>query len=334
MQFKHKRVIILGYPLGTHTHSYAHHGLYRAFKKLGIDTYWIDHSGWHMGSLDGFSFEDAFVFTERNAGIEQMPLVKSSTYAIHHVSNKPDLNISSRYLGRVGRLIDVRFNAMYGWNDRSYTYDMSQLSLEDVVPGIKFESSPDYDRVYMNWSTDLMPEEFNLDDRFIERERRIYYLGTIGGGKGGIDDSLPVDPYYDNRPFLKDFRETCRANGIEFVTNCPWLRPLTDESVKTLTQKSWLAPDVRMQAFLDWGYVPDRVFKNISYGQLGMTNSRAVQEYFQGMLIFSESPVDLFHLAQEKMTDHNLILEQMKFVQENHTYLHRAIGLVKVVNGS
>jgi len=330
--FKHKRVVIVGYPLGTHTHSYAHHGMYRAFKKLGFDTYWIDASGWHMGSLDGFSFDDALVFTERNAGIESMPLVKSSTYAIHYVGNKPGMDITGRFLGKVGRLIDIRFNSMYKWDDNGYSYDMSQLPLEDVVPGLKFEKNADYDRVYMNWSTDLLPDEFNLDDRFIPREKKVHYLGTIGGGKGGIDDCLDTNPYYDNRPFLSKFRDTCLKEGVEFASNCPWLSPLKDEEVKTLTQRSWIAPDVRMQAFLDWGYIPDRVFKNISYGQMGVTNSRAVQDYFNGMLIYSDNPSELFYMAQDKMHDYNLILDQMKFVQENHTYLHRAIGLLKVVN--
>lgn len=332
MKFKHKRVIIWGYPLGTHTHSYAHHGLYRAFSKLGIETYWIDASGWHMGSLNGLSFEDAFVFTERNAGIEMMPLSESSTYAIHYLGNRPDMNISGRFLGKVGRLIDIRFNSMYGWDDKGYTYKMNELNLESVVPGLKFEKHEEYDRIYMNWSTDLMPEEFNFEDRFIKRDRKVYYLATVGGGRGGIDDSLPVDIYYDNRPQLRRFREACRSENVDLITNCPWLSPLNDNDVKLLTQKSWVAPDFRMPAFLDWGYVPDRVFKNISYGQMGVTNSAAVQEFFENMLVYSSDPHELFYLAQDKMNDYNSILDQMKFVQENHTYVHRAIGLTKVVN--
>jgi hypothetical protein len=65
---------------------------------------------------------------------------------------------------------------------------------------------------------------------------------------------------------------------------------------------------------------------------MGVTNSIAVQDYFNGMLIYSDDPSELFYMAQDKMHDYNLILDQMKFVQENHTYLHRAIGLLKVVN--
>ena len=57
-----KRVIIWGYPLHTHTHSYIHLGYYRAFKALGFETYWSDNV-----HTIGEEFNDSLVITEHFA---------------------------------------------------------------------------------------------------------------------------------------------------------------------------------------------------------------------------------------------------------------------------
>ena len=40
------KVIIWGFPLHTHTHSYIHGGWYKAFQHLGYETHWF-HDGSH-----------------------------------------------------------------------------------------------------------------------------------------------------------------------------------------------------------------------------------------------------------------------------------------------
>ena len=36
-----QKVIIWGYPLNTHTHSFVHYGWHKGFKALGYETYWF-----------------------------------------------------------------------------------------------------------------------------------------------------------------------------------------------------------------------------------------------------------------------------------------------------
>ena len=99
-----------------------------------------------------------------------------------------------------------------------------------------------------------------------------------------------------------------------------------------LVQKSYLAPDFRHKAMLDWGYIPCRVMKNISYGQLGMTNSKAVYDFFEGMVIYNDDSKQLFYDGIKKMNDYEFIKDQMVLVKENHTYINRALDLIKVYN--
>ena len=232
---KHKKVIIWGYKLHSHTHSYIHAGYYKAFKALGYETYWLDS----RDSFDTSLFENALIFSEQWAVMRNpnLPLLKSSTYAIHYIGNKnnlPEGNPGANlYLGRVGRLIDIRYNAN-NWQDKNYNYVLNKNSLIKIGPGSYYES--------------------------------------------------------------------------------------------------YLAPDVRHKAFLDWGYIPCRNFKNISYGQLGMTNSKPVHEFFDGNIIYNEDTYKLFFDAQKEKENYDLIKSQMLFVKENHTYINRAKELIEAVN--
>jgi hypothetical protein len=89
---------------------------------------------------------------------------------------------------------------------------------------------------------------------------------------------------------------------------------------------------VRHKAFKEWGYIPCRNFKNISYGQLGMTNSKPVYEFFDGNIIYNEDTYQLFFDAQKERENYDLIKSQMLFVKENHTYVNRAKELIEIVN--
>ena len=319
-----KKVIIWGYPLYSHTHSYIHYGYYKAFKALGYEVHWLDPD-----ASQNVDFNDALVITEQFA-TRNMPLSKSSTYFIHYLGNKD--NRHEHYLERVGRLIDVRYNAN-SWVDKNYEYHLDRRIPEKIGKGTYFErGTQGYDIIYTTWATDLLPEEINLEDRFIKRENSVNYIGTIGGGRGGLFDCLKAPDYYDTVPYIMPFYEACKDNGIEFISNCPWTNPIDAETSMKLIQKSYLAPDFRHKAMLDWGYIPCRLMKNISYGQLGMTNSKAVYDFFEGMVIYNEDSKQLFYDGFNKMNDYEFIKNQMMIVKENHTYINRALDLIKVYN--
>lgn len=320
-----KRVIIWGYPLHTHTHSYIHLGYYRAFKSLGIETYWSDNVPVRNEDLD-----DSLVITEHFA-TSCLPLSKSSTYFVHYLGNRG--NNHERYLDKVGRLVDLRYNAD-SWVDKNYDYHLDRSKVDKVGTGTYFEKGGLYDIAYTTWATDLLPDEINLEWRFAQRENRISYIGTIGGGKGGLFDCQKAPDYYDTVPFIMPFYDECVKNGIDFVTNCPWTNPLPPEKVIESVMKSYLAPDFRHQAMLDWGYIPCRVMKNISYGQLGLTNSEAVHRFLEGNVIYNPDSSLLFHDGKSHMKDYELIKRQMILIRDNHTYLNRAHDILQIYSNS
>ncbi len=296
---------------------------------MGIETYWIAN-GWSYDSLPPGINIDNTLFMFEKEDMRGMPISKSSTYLFHMMGNKPDTDSSHVLRDRVGRQVDWRQFSTNYWQDRHYEYTIRRPEVVEVAKGTLFEKSSDgVDKLYCAWATDLLPSEIDLSDMHKTRENVSWYIGTVGGGRGGIDDCLPTPEIHDNRKTLIEFRESCKQHGIEFKTNCPWLNPLSQEVSKKLIQDSFLAVDSRHPTMVKWGYIPCRLMKNMSYGQLGLTNSDAVHEFFEGETIYSDNGHVLFEEGLKHKNDYEMIKRQMMLVKDKHTYVNRARAILQ-----
>jgi hypothetical protein len=303
-----KKVIIWGYKSG-HTHTFVHSSWYRAFKYLGYDTYWFDDNNRPDPS---FSFENSLILTEGYAD-KYLPLCESSTYIVHVCVNP------SKYLEKVKRLIDLRYNVFYQEHPVNYNYYFDKYRSEQLGPLVYYERDPLFDRVYMSWATDLLPHEINLEDAFKSRQNVSYFVGTVHSAES------------ENQSTLEGWKKACTANGVQFVHIDPWMTPISDVKNKELVQQSFLAPDIRGPQNINFGYIACRTFKNISYGQIGLTNSLATHYAMEESTIYHNSTERLFELGKEYMTDYKRIQDQMILVRDKHTYVQRIQALEKIL---
>ncbi|MEI6881964.1 MAG: glycosyltransferase, partial [Bacteroidota bacterium] len=89
--------------------------------------------------------------------------------------------------------------------------------------------------------------------------------------------------------------------------------------------------DLRPANHLANNYVSCRLFKNISYGALGLTNSIAAYEFFDGNIAFSADPENLFYVArdmQDRASTKERILHCMEKVKRHHTYINRLQDII------
>lgn len=330
------RVVIWGYPLHSHTHSYIHGGWFKAFKALGYDTYWFDDTHYP----DGFDYNNTLFITEGYAD-KKIPLNNTSTYCVHICIN-PD-----KYLGHVKRLVDIRYLVDH-IKDCNYNYVLDRSTCTEISRTMYYQKlhdnggiakhnnkpqSMEYECIYTCWATDLLPDE--IKDEFIEdnnkiKENIIYWCGS----------------YNDrNNPELLKFASEASKCGIKFVFNNPWSHPLSYEDVQRYTRKSFMSPDIRCSGdpnksrlgetgtcHKSIGYIPCRILKAISYGLLGVTNSRHVYELLDKMVVYSDDEAQLFNDAIAKISDTELIKKQMKIVREKHTYINRARDLLETLS--
>lgn len=333
-----EKVIVWGYPLHSHTQSYLHACWEKTFKALGKDTYWFSDSSFEDPAR--FSYQKC-LFIAEGFQDSKIPLHPSNVYCINFCI------YPQKYLRCGARLIEVRFrvnefhDCNNDWKLDDGTHKLIHLS-EDVL----YESlssncgvAPEfrgptptpmtYEAVYMTWPTDLLPWEIRFEDAELPRENVIYHIGT---------------PYPTQRH--QKFLDIARAHGIEVKFNDPWSHPIGFEEAKTLVQKSILAPDFRPEGSeqdkLDYGelngknhlavgYIPCRLYKNISYGHIPLTDSPHAFAHFGDAVVYEKDLETLFRKGLEAQKDLERKRRAMKLVQDRHTYLHRARDLLRAL---
>lgn len=333
-----EKVIVWGFPLHTHTHSYIHASWVKTFKALGKDVHWFSNANYE--SPDTFSYTNCLIITEGFED-EKIPLHNSNTYFVHFCI------YPEKYLRCGARLFEIRFNVKEfhdcnsDWKLDDGTHTLVNLS-QDVLyerltsnVGIAPEfrgPTPlgmNYEAVYMTWPTDLLPWEIDLKDAEKPRENAIHFVGTT---------------YKNNR--LDAFIQIARQHGIEFVHHDPWTKPVGFEEGKEFVQRSILAPDFRPACspeetatygelngknHLAIGYIPCRLYKNISYGHIPLTDSPHAAEYFGDAVVFDKDLQKLFEKGLEAQKDLDRKHRAMKMIAERHTYLHRARDLLRAI---
>lgn len=333
------KVIIWGYPLHSHTQSYLHACWEKVFKALGKDTYWFSDN----------SFEDPSVFSYKNClfiaeGFQdsKIPLDSSNVYFINFCV------YPQKYLRCGARLIEIRFNLKEfhdcnnDWKLDDGTHTIVNLSQDVLYESLasnvgvspefrgKNPQPMNYEAVYMRWPTDLLPWEIDFSDAEVKpRENVIHYVGT---------------PYGNKR--LEKFQQLTRQRGIEFIFHNPWEAPIGFQEAKEFVQQSILAPDFRPEGsaedrayygelngknHLAVGYIPCRLYKNISYGHLPLTDSPHAFEHFGEAVVFDQDIEKLIEKGLEAQKDVERKKRAMKMIAERHTYLHRARDLLRAL---
>jgi hypothetical protein len=326
------KVIIWGFPLHSHTHSYIHYGWQKAFRHLGYQTYWFHDGLWPTD----FNFNDCLFITEGFAD-DNIPIVSTSIYFVH-IARNPE-----KYLNKVKRFIEIRYlvDSIVDCNYK-YTFDKSNcLKISDCTyyeklkdnGGLRnYHDNPipmDYECIYTCWATDLLPHEIIEDNIYTERDSKMYWFGSAN---------------HLNTKEINLFFAECDKNGIQISLNDPWKNPLPFEIVQEYTMKSFMSPDLRSSGdprriilgetgtcHKQIGYIPCRLLKSISYGHLGITNSRHAYELLDKKVIYNEDESQLFYDALPNLKNYDLIKEQMGIVREKHTYVNRVKDLLQVL---
>jgi hypothetical protein len=283
------KVIIWGHKLHAHTHSYVNHAFYRGFSALGYKTYWFDDKD----DVKDFDFANSLFLTVGNQDCN-IPIREDCFYMVHNVTTE-------------------KYNQLK--RDHWIVFQVYTDSVLSISRLIKIDPCTYYDLdgrcVYMPWATDLLPDEIdeiknNLD---FPKTNKIWWIGTVGGGLFG------------NKEQLSSFIRACNENGIDFEQRSN----INPKDAIKLVQNSIFAPTIVGKWQFDNGYIPCRIFKNISYGKMGITNSPRVYELFEKRIVYNEDTYQLFYDAKVRAESINKeeILDLMDFVKNKHTYLNR-----------
>jgi hypothetical protein len=290
------KVIIWGHKLHSHTHSYIHNAFYRAFKYMGYDTYWFDNND--IKNINNFEFKKCLFITEGQVD-EYIPFNNSNIYILHNCNGEKYKDIKNKYNLQVITKSDLdkyKFNKL---NEFAFYHN---------------------DLIMMCWGTDLLPHEIdqNIDkvkNNLIESNDELNFIG------------MPLYPWDEVKLWCDNNNITYQSFGGFNNQN------KSIEENMELIQDSIIAPAVQESWQVEHGYIPCRIFKNISYGKMGITNNRFVNDFvFYGKLIYD---TDIHKLLDKAIKFNNsleykdTLIELMEYVRDNHTYINRINSIIE-----
>lgn len=305
-----EKVVMWGHKLHSHTHSYIHNAFFRAFSHMGYKTYWFDDKD----DVSNFDFSNSLFITEGSVD-KNIPLREDCFYILHNC-----------YRDKYEKLIE---------NKRTITLQVYTDSCRKYPDNIEVEPFIFYNvpgrAIYFPWATDLLPHEIDIIkdqvknkfyNNFLHRSNLIVWVGTIGGGEFGNENEI------------NPFKRACKEHKIKFIHRDPWHKGTSlQENIKFMMD-SYIAPAIVGTWQERVGYIPCRIFKNISYGNFGVTNCKRAYELFEGKIIYNKNTYQLFYDTKnflQKATFQDLE-NQMNFVRDNHTYINRINSLLKFID--
>jgi hypothetical protein len=294
------KAIIWGYPLHSHTHSYIHHGFFRAFRQLGFETHWFNDES----NTDGFDFSGCLFLTAGQQE-DKIPSRKDCFYVLHNCPN-PKYEALPKVL-RLNTLFDKNKQGK-AFNPYTYYKPNSQLGL-----------------LAQPWATDLLPDEIDSSKTMYDwpRENTIYYVGSYHG----YDDTGTI-------PVIDAFKTSAKKYGVSLVPVGGYTggsHMIDCQEAINMVKKSFAAPALQCRWQVNSGYIPCRIFKNISYGHLGITHSPHVASLFGDLVVYDPDPAVLCDKSFKFIKDHKPVTEAIELVKRDHTYLNRIRKILEVM---
>lgn len=291
--------IAYGHKLHTHTHSYIHYGFIRAFQYLGYQTYWVDKTDRHL--LNNVDLTGAMFLTEGQVDVN-IPLIETAKYILHNCDE-------SKYRAVIPREQLLTLQVITNNTTNGY---------EKLSAGSYW--NPDTREMRLMWATDLLPNEIQIPSGFPVKQRETVWIGSLNGC-----------PKFGNQRQVMPFVDAGRKYGFGFRSIDPWRNPATPQQNRDLVYHAAFAPAIVGKWQKDQGYIPCRIFKNISYGNLGITNSLAVKQVFETPIIYNDNESELFLDALRNVGNIALLRAQMTEVKEKHTYVNRVMDILSVL---
>ena len=303
--------LIIGHELHTHTHSYIFNGIYRALKYLDYKVDWI-YNDEQINKIKIENIKYDIIITELYYN-KNIPIIENCKYIIQQPflelfnNNKYE---TDEYMNKL--FINISKKNIIIW--RPYLKIFNKKLFDTYLEN-------DYRIVITPWATDLLPNEININISNLE----LFNIKNISNFIG-----MPLE----HNGILKD---NLKKNNIDYANyggtfNKDSENNKSIEENMELIQESIIVPALQSDWQIENEYIPCRIFKNISYGKMGITNNKTVNELFDNKLIYSENIGELVKkgLEFEKEEDKfNKIRELMIEVRDNHTYINRINFILK-----
>ena len=291
-----KHFVVWGHTIrdngNTHTHAYIHEAFVRAALHIGLDTHWVPQQCYkHRQKTCPIVYDgpvDHCLFLTEGQVVEGIPQSKLSWYILHNVEDTLS-NIPEN------RKLTMQF---YHQSCTNYSFayfdEFQRLDVEHRT-------------VYMPWATNLLPHEFKPPNPDPPSKKEVCVVGQHG------------------KQYAEKIHQFMRGCSSDTKLNHRVASVPQEEMIKLISE-SWCAPALVNQWQKDHGYIPCRIMKNISYGQVPVTNAAEAHYMLHFNTVYHADESRLGKIFTENADAHDLNKlrdRAFQLVQQRHTYLNR-----------
>jgi hypothetical protein len=296
-KFNINKVIIWGHKLHTSTHSYIHYGWFKVFKYLNITTLWLDNN-----DNKNINFDNSLFFTEGNVD-QNIPINHKSYYILH---NCHDFGGKYKELISLKKVLILQKyeNVIHKHNFKNFNnLPLTYYQDNNIVLSIP-------------WATDLLPDEIKKNIKKFDLNN-LKNESHFVGSKWEDNNIISIS----NVDILNTFEIECKKKKIPFKIH----NNISEEENFNLISNTLYNISLQMDWQVKHNYIPCRIFKNISYGSIPVTNNKAVHKILDKKSLFVEDYDNIIDKIDNYIKDKNndYFKKIMKNIEDNHTYLNR-----------
>jgi hypothetical protein len=344
------KFIVWGHEHYSHTHSYIHYGFFKAAKYIGWDVQWLNNTlenNVKLGNTDGCLF-----ITEGQVD-SNMPKNPNAFYVLHNCNgndyshipetNKLTLQVYTKDVHSYN-VVPVKQNLFEYWQEDGNMFympwatDILPHEIDQNISNLQITSSGD--AVFVGTYAGGYFGNINEINAFSSGCKKNGVNFKVGEQNRSIeiikDSSIApsiVRTWQKTRGYIPGRIFKTVGNGQLGITNSKetygvggGLAVEQNRSIEII-KDSFMAPSIVGTWQKEKGYIPCRIFKTVSYGQLGITNSKEAYEVINKLGVYNIDEQELAGDALKKINDIELRKDAMKFVRDNHTYLNRIESL-------
>jgi hypothetical protein len=295
-------VLIWGHPLGTHTHSWIHYGFARAFEHLGFDVLWLEDAAKSVRRIA--DLERAIVLVEGQEDQHLLTALKPSWIVFGH-NCEPDQYRAAHYIPLYVQMLDES-----GYRNPRWHPEVTQEASKGASEELSEEVDPK--GIAILWATDLLPDEIVFTPHRHD-SRDVVFVGSV---------------WAYNKSTLKDFRRAVRSRGLKWKVH----KNVDQTRHAELIRRARFAPSIQGEWQVDHGYIPCRLFKNVSYSQLAISNNPSASAILsEDQMICDrdlQTLVDNMLEVERSGRIDEMVRAAQSTVRLHHTYVNRINQLV------
>lgn len=289
---KFNKIVIWGLRKKFHTHRYIFQGYYETLKKLGIPVLWVEDEKKNAVSIEKndlvLSAEVQGKMVPEKLRFEDyhLPVRSDVYYCLHNYKESYIKNISP------DKLLNLQ------------VYVKTAEKYSKIKEGVHFDVNSR--TIYQPWGTNLLPDEFKKP--VFSRSKFVFWVGSVWNNaqnQGNINE-------------INKLIEILKEHRLQFKK----VRFVPDFLNIFLIRNSRIAPAIAGRAQVEMDYLPCRMFKNISYGQLGFSNVEKFNQIFRDFTVYDRNieimTEKVLSLTKEDYTD---LVGHQQEVCKNYTYV-------------